>query len=346
MSLVDFEKVLDANIAQMCPDPDAFSETPFTIAAFRNHLVFEFIKDAYAESEPKSSLRAYRRDSNSDSDDVRMRDSRQIEYAQYYRTAQNSHITKLTGRNVSELQPPEMGDISDKLSGYSLTRMQYFELETMSRLSLLKAIISKRISNVKKVSNSQFRDYMEEYEKEVSELLEQLDHRETLVFATIALFTLEWKYSIELFYTCAVQAEVWKCKEVPTHKVATLCAELAVPLAPDFNRNVYTESRYIKNRQSLVPAIYDGSDWFPYEGTIGAYLTISYVSRKELLYNGKPLFEFFMQTTSAEEWAEFISKHYDLRNAFQKKEWTNSRIRYVRMLYEELYKNIRPPKLG
>ena len=338
MSLADFEKVLDANLA--------FSEIPFTIAAFRNHLVFEFIKAAFAASEPKSSLRAYRRGSNSDSDDVRMRDSRQIEYAQYYRTAQNSHITELTGRHVSELQPPEMGDISDKLSGYSLTRMQYFELETMSRLSLLKAIISKRISNVKKVSNSQFRAYMEEYEKEVSKLLKQLDHRETLVFATIALFTLEWKYSIELFYTCAVQAEKWKCKEIPTHRVATLCAELAVPLAPDFSRNVYAESRYIKDRQSLVPAIYDGSDWFHYEGTIGSYLTMSYISRRVFLHNGKPLSEFFMQTTTAEEWAEFISTHYDLRDVIQKKEWTNSRIRYVRMLYEEMYKNIPTPKLG
>ena len=56
---------------------------------------------------------------------------------------------------------------------------------------------------------------MEKYDKLVEKLVAKLDgDDEDVIFATLALFTLEWKYNVELFYNCAVEAEKNNIKEV------------------------------------------------------------------------------------------------------------------------------------
>lgn len=68
----------------------------------------DIIKDAYDEAEKKQSIRANR---GSDADELRMRDSRSMKYAQHYRTLQYEHVMEKTGTSIPELLPDdECGD--------------------------------------------------------------------------------------------------------------------------------------------------------------------------------------------------------------------------------------------
>ena len=108
---------------------------------------------------------------------------------------------------------------------------------------------------------SKFIEYMHEYEKLTEGLVKKLDgDDEDVIFATLALFTLEWKYNVELFYQCAVEAEKNKVKEIPLERIAPLCAELSVPVPPECTTIIQTESRFVLHRQELVKLIYNDPD--------------------------------------------------------------------------------------
>lgn len=316
---------------------------PFDIKEFRHCIVMELIKDAYFESEPKSSLRSYVEDGAKDSDDIRMRNQRMLKYAQHYRTIQNNHMVETLGYGHPGLLPDDMGDIEKKLSGHKLTRMQFFELSTMADHPVLKAIISKRICSTKKISNAEFIEMMDDYDRLTQSLVDKLD--EDPLFSTIALFTLEWKYNIDLFYSCAVEAEKHKCKEIPLENLSMLCAVCSLPLATDMSRTLHTESRFIRKRTDFVPRLYDGSDWMDIALRLMVYHNMRYEMKYTMTVNDVPLVFLFQKLTTAPEWAAYLQENYNLRGVFKKKEWTPARIRYMRKLFETMYRDVETPKL-
>lgn len=50
-----------------------------------------------------------------------------------------------------------MDSISDKLDGYELTEMNFFEINNVGDLDLIKAIINHRMSDVDKITNTRFK---------------------------------------------------------------------------------------------------------------------------------------------------------------------------------------------
>ena len=119
-----------------------------------------------------------------------------MKYAQHYRTLQYEHVMERTGTHIPELLPDDVSSMEGKLDGHKISSMQYFELNTMADVPLLKAIVNKRICNVNSISNKDFIAYMDEYHRYIEKLIEMLDgDDEDVIYATIALFTLEWKWS-------------------------------------------------------------------------------------------------------------------------------------------------------
>lgn len=338
---MDFIAYLDHEISNLCPQPEYFDLSPFGLTDFRDCFIMELIKDAYFKSEPKQSLRTNR---GNDDDDVRMRDSRYMAYAQHYRNLQLEHIQEDIGQDEPGLHPDDVTSMEGKLSGHRLTKMQYFEINTIADHPLLKSIVNKRICDVKKISASTFIEYMEDYDRLTADLAKGFDGSdEDVLFASIQMFTLEWKYNVELFYACAVNAEENDIQDTPKHKLAALCAELSIPI-PIVSKMLHTESRFILHRLELVPAIYDGSDWNTIQDKIYQYFLMRYILREEII-DSQPLADFFLGTTTRKQWADFIREHYDIRKIYTPKEWTNKRIRYVRSIYDTMLKDLEPPKL-
>jgi len=336
-------EMIDNRLLNFFPKPELFDQSPFSIEDLRNCILTFIIKDAYYLAEPKQSLRASR---GTDSDDVRMRDSRILAYAQHYRNLQFSQIKETSQIEISELLPEDVKSMNGKLSGHKLTSMQYFELNTMADHPLLKAIINKRICDVKKISNATFIEYMQDYDKLVNQLIEKLDGTdEEVVFATIALFTLEWKYNVELFYLCAVEAEKSNTKEVPLERLAALCAVLNIPFLPYSDRMLCIESRFVLNRIKIVPNIYNSaeSEWDEIQDKILHYLLAEYYITTEIVRKWD-MPGFFARYTTQAQWAQFFREHYDLRKVFIPKEWSNNRIRYMRKIYSIMIRDMDTPK--
>ena len=263
-----------------------------------------------------------------------------------YRDLQFAHVKESADIEIPGLLPADVKSMDGKLSGHKLTRMQYFELNTLADHPLLKAIVSKRICDVKKISNAVFLEYMQDYDKLVGQLMEMLDGTdEDVIFATVALFTLEWKYNVELFYVCAVNAEKTRTKEVPLQRLSTLCAELSMPLPPYCTQILHTESRFILHRTKLVPALYSSSesDWGEVQDKLWHYLSANYYITTEIVRKWD-MPEFFVRYTTRAQWAQFFREHYNLRKLYTPKEWNNSRIRYVRKIYSVMIKDMEAPK--
>lgn len=319
-----------------------YATSPFNVDSLRDCILFEIIKEAYSELEEKKSLRAHRK---SDADALRMRDSRWMSYLQYYRNLQYERVKEKTGECVSELLPDKVDSMPGKLTGHQITKMQYFELNTMSRLQILKSITNKRICDVKKISNEQFIQEMVEYDRMIDELLNLLDGNiEDILFATIALYTLEWTFNIELFYNCAVEAEKNKEKEVPEKRLLLLCSELSVP-APA-NKVIHTETRFVLHRLDLVSYMYKESDkaWHEIEDKLSRYFIAKYYVKKDVFHNWS-IPQYFATHIPREDWADFIRKHYNLRNIYKKKEWNNKRIRYFRKVVQAMIRDVPEPRL-
>lgn len=336
-------EMIDNRLSNIFAQPELYNLSPFSIEDLRDCIIMSILKDAYYLTEPKQSLRASR---GTDADDVRMRDSRNMAYAQHYRDLQFAHVKECADIEIPGLLPAEVKSMDGKLSGHKLTRMQYFELNTLADHPLLKAIVSKRICAAKKIPNAVFLEYMQDYDKLVGQLVEMLDGTdEDVIFATVALFTLEWKYNVELFYACAVNAEKTKTKEVPLQRLSALCAELSMPLPPYCTQMLHTESRFVLHRTKLVPAIYSNSesDWDEVQDKLWHYLSARYYITTEVVRKWD-MPEFFARYTTRAQWAQFFREHYDLRKLYVPKEWNNSRIRYVRKIYSVMIKDMETPK--
>lgn len=340
---------IDNRLDHFFGDRSLYNLSPFNIEDLRDCILLEIIKDAYYEAGKKQSLRANR---GSDADDRRMRDSRWMAYAQHYRTLQYEHVKETTDIEIPELLPDDVESMPGKLEGHKITEMQYFELNTMADIPILKSIINKRICDVKKISNDEFIRGMGEYDRLVAHLIDLLDgDDEDVIFATIALFTLEWKYNIELFYNCAVEAEKHKITDVPVHKLATLCAELSMPLPYDYDpftrpKIMHTESRFVLHRLDLVPYMYSEPDeaWEEVQDKFWHYFIAKYYITREIIHKWS-MPEYFVTHISRDKWAAFFREHYDIRKIYKPKEWTKKRIRYVRKIIEVMVRNAPAPKL-
>jgi len=339
MAINDLIKDIDNQLSQLFRDKSLYDLSPFSVFELRNSLIFEMIKTAYDRLEPKKSLRSHR---GTDDDYARMLDSRNKAYVQHYRNIQYKEMRDI-GWNEPELLSQDVSSIEGRLDGHKLSGIQYYEMDALAVHPLLKTIVSKRICDVKKISNATFCEYMEDFEQWVESLIDMLNgDDEDVIFATVELFTLEWKYSVELFYRCAVEAETQNYTEVDKDKLAILCADVTMPQPLNPACAYTTHSRFIPYRNYLVPYMYNGYDWEEIHEKLFEYL----IAKEFIIvtkYYGKTIIDEFCEQTTKSEWAAFIRENFNLKDAFSKNEWTNKRIRYVRKLYNVMTKNMPTP---
>lgn len=341
MALQDFIDNLNIQL-EMYYKEESKTEVPhFWMNAIKKSIMIELIKKSYDSTELKTTLRNHR---GVDSDDVRMRDSRTMSYAQHYRDIQYSTMVKEHQHYEPELLSKEMDNINDKLSGYRINAMQYYELQSLADCRLFKMITSKRICDVKKVSNTDFVAAMDEYDELLRSLIAMEGNNEDdTLFATLQLYTLEWKYNVELFYRAAVEAEKKNTADVPVDEMALLCGQISIvhPLNP--NSIATTDSRMIPYRNDVVSLAYDDERKDELKERMNQYLSFK-IFELAVPIEGETMTDEFVRSTTKSEWAYFVKNHYDLPSMYTEKEWTRERIRYVRKLYRKLYRDLPTPK--
>lgn len=300
---------------------------PFSFEKFRDNVAFFILHRQYFDGSKKKSLRQHR---GNDNDDQRMMDSRYIKKINHNRDELRKDIKERTGIEIGTLSVSDMSSIKNKISGYALTKMQYEELQNLENISLFEAMRSRRICDVKKVSITDFHAYMQEYDKLILRYTDMLkSDDENIIFATLELFNIEWKYNIEFFYTCASYMEEHSLKEIPANKLGMLCGK--VNFIDNEGNNIHTDSRFVLGRQEIVPMLFseDEQEWGKITIKIREYLKASMCLRQKVIPRCKKIDDFY-KNKPVHEWVNFLHENYDMQKLYVNKEWNNKKIRCFR----------------
>lgn len=300
--------------------------------AVANYITLEFIKYSYDYSDPVYPLRHFLGDAD---DSERMLQSRTVQYVLKYKRKELENNSNLAPDH--KFANIDMDTIEQKLKGYRFTEMNYFEHQNIHDLEVIKAIVEKRICSAKKVPNPRFEDMFEQYDNMVEGLIARSNNSDhDMVFASLALFTIEWKFSIETLYHIACLMEENGLKEVDQHALALLVGN--VWIESQFGGSVKTESRMVKERRYILDYIFD-EEIDPYSKNtmmdlIKKILVIG-VHYKEICKTneGEPYKEWFRKESTEEDWASFF-RYYNLFDIWQKKEWTRKKIQNMRLLLD------------
>lgn len=314
--------------------------TAMTYESFIDYMLLEFIKYSYDETTPKHPLR-YFVPCDSSNNTERMMYSRTLKYIQRFRN-QNYKVLKDT-KELDEDDPillklkgKSMDSIEARKEGYELTEMTFFEANTIHDLQIVKSISEKRIYTTKKVSNSTFIDYFIEYDKWVEKLIERSKKSdEDMVFASLAFFTLEWKYSLEYFYELAEYMIGNDLDEIDYYTAWLFTGTFNFDSS--FGISVGTDSRIIVDRKRLISTYYNksltGEKLDDLRHKYIEILTIKSLTIKMPCFDGGDYIDWFKNNTSIADWASFF-KEYNVFQIWKRKEFTNEKIRKMRYILE------------
>ena len=314
---------------------------PLSPVTFGKYVLLEFVKHAYFESMEKHPFRYFFPYSATDDDhSERMRYSRAFKYTQKYKDKNYQMLCeeKLDDPKRMEKYKPllakDMSDIGSRIEGYELTEMQVFEHTNIIELPIIKSIVEDRISSAKKVSNERFIEMFEEYDKWVEKLISRSNQSdEDYLFASMAFFTLEWKYDIEFIYAIADYMDKTNVEDID------YLTFWAMGLSLNFDSRIGTQiqcdNRMVKERQALIPRFFgcENPNWLrlyreKYVETVGVsciFLNLPSTDER-VLYK-----DWFRSETCMKDWASFM-RDYNVFSVWNRKEWTNRKIKNARKM--------------
>ena len=312
-----------------------------SMESFVNEILVEFIKYAFDNSQEKHPLRYYVPYSVDENSSERMVYSRLLAYCQKYRDQEYEEF-KHMGADIEGLKAKVMQSMEEKKEGYDITPMQYFEMTNIRDITALKSFVEGRLQDVKKVSNISFKEMMEEYDRNVESWFQKKNESDyNRVFYSLAFFTIDWKYGFEFAYLMAQKMEQLKVKEIDSDFFSILYARMTIESLLGCQARI--DSRMIKARQKmidvLIPNNLEWTDDTDLDLRCYAELLVimAQLNNGIRLESGGTLREQFAKETTLEDWASFF-KEYDVFEAWNKKELSNTKIRNMRKAISQMHK--------
>ena len=325
--------------------PKEYLDTVFvggtSIEVFVNEILVEFIKYAFDNSQEKHPLRYYVPYGVDENTDERMVYSRMLAYCQKYRDQEYEEF-KHMGADIEGLKAKSMRSVEEKREGYDITPMQYFEMTNIHDIAALKSFVEGRLKDVKKVSNTSFKEMMKEYDQNVENWSQKKNESDyNKVVYSLAFFTIDWKYGFEFAYLMAQKMEQLKVKEIDRNFFSILYARMTIKSL--LGCQVGIDSRMIKARQKMIDVLIpndlkwtDNTD-FDIRCYAELLVILAQLNNGIQLESGGTLREQFAKETSMEDWASFF-KEYDVFEAWTKKELSSIRIRNMRKVISQMHK--------
>lgn len=306
--------------------------------AMVEHILLEFCKHSYHENIPKYSLRHFI-DYGLLNNAERMTINRTMKYAQEFKD-RNIAILENTNIDPNEyagLRAKPMDTIKDRIDGYELSEMDFFEMRTIHDLELVKAISENRIFSSKKVSSYRFEDLFSNYDLWVQSLIDRSKKSdEDMVFSSIAFFTFEWKYSIEYFYQLSKYLIEQNIGSIDFYSTWLFTGTYDFESVLGFT--VSTDSRMVKERIELIPLFFDSEN----SPLMTDYLRRRFIETltiKSLMFEltsteGGRYVDWFRNNTTVADLASFF-RDYDVFQIWQRKTFDNKLIKTMRYVLKE-----------
>ena len=323
-----------------------------TIKDVVSQILVELCKYAHDSTQDKRSL-SYRLGGAASAEvDKRMALQRTVGYINERRSFDHDYLIK-RGWYINGLITPKMDDIKSKTSGHKYSAFQFWEINNVRDIRLVKAIVEKRIAK-KYCTIEVFKEYAAEYDDIFSKLEDEWNCcGENSLFAFLALFTLEWKYSFDFFYEIANEMLRRNVNEIPgmpwrlaafsgTGSFTSILSESHPQIT---GSSFYADSRMLTQRRKYIYDIVTVPEE-EFEEELCRYneilvIVVSILTRMTI--GNKNIQEWVINNTTPEDW-ESVFRDYDVFQAFtSQKDWSNrKKIRYVKNIYDQLsfdYKN-------
>lgn len=299
-----------------------------------NYITMEYIKYAFDYDDPEYSLRHFRKGEN-DTDDERMRQSRIVEYVLRYKKREIDHLG-VTLPPEHKFADVSMDTIDKKIKGHRLTEMNYYEHQNIHDIDIIKAIVENRIGSARKISNTRFQEIFSQYDGFIEDMIAHSKNSDRdMVFYSIAFFTFEWHYPVELFYSIACIMEENDIQEINRSDLALLCGNVGIESM--FSGWFTTHSRMIRERLYFAKLLFeDSTPSFIKEGLrdmIKEFIVLGVKYKESVVCNdGTRYIDWFRIESSIPDWASFF-RYYDIFSIWERKEWTPKRIQNMRKLF-------------
>ena len=316
-------------------------------------VLVECCKYAYDNTAEKHSLNYHLKSTDLllDKDSERMILQRTMSYIQERRMIQHDMLRN-RGISVEGLIAPDMENIKDRLAGYQLNDFQYWEINNVHNMRLVKAIVERRLPK-KNFNTEMFKECADEYDCTCQHYAKDWKNGDNVIFDFLALFTLEWKYSLDFYYELATEMLKSDVSEIPNIKRRLVAFSgnpsidsLLLQFEPRFiEGTLHTYSRMLVPRRKYIHEIVSlSADAFE-EELIRFNESIILVSAilLHMTYKKIPIRDWFVKNSSPEDWLS-VFRDYDVFQAFNsEKDWSNKKkIRYVKEIYNAMsydYKN-------
>ena len=256
--------------------------------------------------------------------------------------------------NVDILKPDlKLRKQANRYPNYELSEFQYWELQNIHDMELIKAIVERRIrASNKNFTSDRFITMASQYDAIIANQRKNYKKNpDSTVFSTLALFTLETKYSFEFFYMLATEMEAARVTQIPGMKdrlMATAgqykCTSCLPDICPNYacDDDRFVQDPMILQRQRFAKKIVNHPEdgcgelwlWRIIEANVLANAVQSHIR-----LNGKPMRTWFAEDTDIDDWAS-VFEVYDVFSLFtEEKRWSLAKIRAVRKMYEGLSAN-------
>lgn len=312
----------------------------------------ECCKFAYDNTAEKHSLKHYLKTDNLTEDYNRMAIQRVVKYINERRLSQYEYYKNNFGMDVAGLNPPDMGDIEKRLQGYSFNEFQYWEINNVHDMLLVKAIVDRRISS-KNFTQKTLEAYADEYDAFCHKTMNnsQSDAKE-IVFNSLAIFTLEWKYSFDFLYEIASEMEKCKVTKIPDLRrlLVVFCGVVEFTSMLSINNPVPVsyigESRMIIQRRRYIHDVVDKSKEKMFDAEIRKYAEGMYIVGAmitNMTYSKIPIKDWFIANTTHEDWASVFNEYNVFQAWVPNKVWTKKKVKYIKEMYDLISMNYKNP---
>jgi len=330
-------------------------EGKITLEDIIGQVLVECSKYAYDNTADKYSLNYYLKNIKTTigiEDSERMTRKRTMDYIQERRTIEYEAFLN-RGVPLDGLKAPNMNNVEDRFAGHNINLFQFWEINNVHDMQLVKAIVERRTSK-KNFNNDMFIDYAAEYDSTFIKFSKEWNSSdENVLLDFLTMFTLEWKYSFDFFYELANEMVRCNVTEIPDMKrrIVAFCGNptinsLLLQIDPRLvGGTIHMDSRMLVSRRKYIHDIVTVPEE-EFEKDLTRFwesLVVVASMLKNMTYRNIPIREWFIQNSTPEDWTT-VFRDYDIYQAFvSDKDWTDKKkIRYVKDMYNKIsfdYKN-------
>lgn len=312
------------------------------------HVLTVCCRYAYLVSLEKHPLSYYIIQDGREFDPARKEHERTIKYTKEKNDLFNDRFEKNTG---DRFRSPDFSleKKSNRFPEHSFTSFEYWEQKNIHDLALVKAIVERRLPSSNKIPREKFIAISDEYDASVNAMKENFGKdADSTVFRSLQFFTLQTIYGFDFYYELAARMQELSIKEFPEmhDRLMTVagsykCTSRLPDICPEFAADIDRKIVYplILQRIRFLDQIISTEKSLSTSLLLASFIEANVLSnavRSHMPYSGLHLPEYIAQKTSVEDWASVFETCNVFRAFVPHKDWTNTRIKTVRRMYDSV----------